>query len=152
MTSFLRHLSTRLRGSKNQSLRLLSFWPDFWKLKKYVVFFLHCNLNMFLGLQRCPRFASKVNTLVTRQCEGLQLHREPMKVSAGLTGAQVCAFEEARTALRAAPVHGPHSSPVGRLVANPAHRQVFTQNSLLDLKRWEGLTVMLHTECNLLIK
>lgn len=38
-----------------------------------------------------------------------------------LTNAEVSAFIEAGTALRAPPVHRPHASPVRRLVADPAN-------------------------------
>lgn len=38
-----------------------------------------------------------------------------------LTNAEVSAFVEAGTALRAPPVHRPHASPVRRLVADPAN-------------------------------
>lgn len=38
-----------------------------------------------------------------------------------LTNAEISAFIEAGTALRAAPVHRPHASPVRRLVADPAN-------------------------------
>lgn len=39
----------------------------------------------------------------------------------GLTNTKVSTFKEAGAALRASPVHRPHSSSVRRLVADPVH-------------------------------
>lgn len=50
--------------------------------------------------------------------------------STGLTDTQVSTFIEARAALRAPPVHGPHTSPVRSLVADPVHTPTHTHQKV----------------------
>lgn len=59
-----------------------------------------------------------------------------------LTNAEVSAFIEAGTALRAPPVHRPHASPVRRLVADPANtgRQK-SQSVFFPPPSWEDLSI-----------
>lgn len=56
----------------------------------------------------------------------------------GLTDAEVPALVEAGAALGAPPVHGPHATPVRRLVADPANtgRHVRNQEGSLPWQRF----------------
>lgn len=58
-----------------------------------------------------------------------------------LTNAEVSAFIEAGAALRAPPVHGPHASPVRRLVADPANTGRQNQNPFFFPPFWEDLSI-----------
>lgn len=49
-----------------------------------------------------------------------------------LTNTQVAAFKVTRATLRAAPIHGPHSPPVSRLIADPGKTD--TQRQRRDVK------------------